>query len=66
MTLSLEQQDKLRQVIKKKEIQLNKKNIRVKSGELWYRAILIMLSGGTFQAILQSLESYPQERIFVA
>ncbi len=66
MTLSLEQKDELMKLIKKKEIQLRRRNIKVRSGDLWCKAIIILLSGGSYQTVLWTLESYPQESWFVA
>lgn len=66
MTLSLEQKEELSKLIKKKEIQLRRKNIHVRTGYLWCKAILILLNGGNYQAVLQTLKSYPQESWFVA
>jgi len=66
MNLSMEQQEELTHLIKKKEMQLRRENIPVKSSDLWYKAILTILKGGTYQAVLESLKSYPQEIWFVA
>ncbi len=66
MTLSLEQKEQLTRVIKKKESQMKRRNLPVKSGDLWCKAIMIILNGGSFQTVLKTLESYPQESLFSA
>lgn len=66
MTLNLEQKEELIKLIKKKEIQLKRKNIPIKSGDLWYKAILIILNGGNYETVIETLKSFPQESLFVA
>ena len=66
MTLSLEQKDQLTKLIKKKESQLRKVDLPIASGDLWCKAIRIIISGGDFQSVLLTVEAYPQESLFVA
>lgn len=66
MTLSLEQKEELARLIRRKESQLRRRKVQFRSGDLWCRAIRIIINGGSFQTVLSTLEAFPQESIFVA
>lgn len=66
MTLSLEQKEELSRLIKNKEKELKRLKFPVKSGDIWCKAIISILNGGSFQSVMKSVEAYPQECLFMA
>ena len=66
MAINIEQQEVLAREIKKKESQLKSRNLIIPSRELWHQTIAVIIEGGGFDEVLQMLESYPQDCLFVA